>query len=166
MRLFVPLVLLAGLLTPISVASADVPPERPVNACDGHKAGDACGPSRVCRDSTCCHKKHVSATIQHYESRKPLSEQNPDIIDPPETCSPCLACEASGPPAATTPPLAATTSPPAATGETPSVPAEAPAPRGMCTVVAGAGGPATTSLLIGALLGLTLVRRIRRRVAP
>lgn len=171
MRRFTPLVLLAGLLAPIAVVSADVPPERPENVCDGHKAGDACGTAGVCRDSTCCHKKHVSATIQHYESRKPRNEQNPDIINPPEICSPCLACEASVPPApsappaaATTPPPAATAPPPAASGETPpaSAPAPAPAPRGMCTVAAGAGGHEATGLLLGALLGLTFARRLRR----
>ncbi len=156
MRCFSLSVLLVGLLAPVAVVRADVPPERVVNVCDGHKAGDACGLGGVCRDSTCCHKKHVSATIQHYESLKPLGEQNLDIISPPETCSPCLACEASGPPAPTTPP-------PAVTGQTPPAPAPAPAPAAQgCTVAAGAGSPATTGLLLGALLGLTFVRRLRR----
>lgn len=153
MRPFSLSVLLVGLLAPVAVVRADVAPERPVNACDGHKAGDACGPAHVCRDSTCCHKQHVSVTIQHYESRKPRSEQNPNIIDPSETCSPCLACEASGPPAPTAPS-------PDVTGQTP--PAPAPAAHGMCTITAGAGGPATTGLLLGALLGLAFVRRLRR----
>jgi hypothetical protein len=136
--------LVSALFLP-AVARADVPPDegRPPDPCARKQKGDECGPAKVCVDSTCCRRKHVSATLQHYESRKP--NPDPDILDPPEVCSPCLACEGSG--AAVKP-------------ETPAAPAVSPTPTPAATPTpAGAWG----ELLLGALLLVGVARGRRRR---
>jgi len=132
-------------LTPL--ARADLAPEPVYNPCAGKKVGDPCD-GGVCKDSTCCTTQHVSATLQHYESRKPLAEQNQDIINPPETCNPCLACEAQ-PVAATPPAPPATPTKPAATG------------GGMCTVAPWPDDLGAAGLLLGVML-YTGLRRSRR----
>jgi len=156
---------MAGFLLPFAIARADVPPVERPNPCRGRKAGEACETSGVCRESTCCEKRHISATIQFYESRKPRDQQNPNIIDPPNECSPCLACETpSQPPTPipTPPPVTPTAAAPAA----PAAPTAPVAPdepaaatqRGACAVAPGTGN---VGLILGGLLTLGFVRRRR-----
>ena len=146
----------ATLLLSLS-ARADVPPERIENPCDGKKAGDPCDPAGICKEGSCCTTRHVSATIQHYESRKPLSDQNPDIINPPTTCSPCLKCESvpvTNVPVPAVPPAPSDKTPPSA----PSKPAAANG--AMCTVAPGPGDLDAAGLLVAMLFaGLMRSRR-------
>jgi hypothetical protein len=153
-------------------ARADLVIPREANPCDGKKAGDACGVGSVCQQGTCCTQRHVSATIQHYESQKPLDQQDPNIINPPETCSPCLKCEAAAQPDAA-PDLAppALDAAPDATADAgspapavPSTPAAAPPANkgGMCASAPWSSEAGAGSLLLGALLCAGLVRRRAR----
>lgn len=148
------LIALTLLLTPS--ARADVPPERIPDPCAGKQSGDPCEPSGACKASTCCTTRHVSATIQHYESRKPRDQQNQDIINPPTTCSPCLACE----PQPIRPPPDPPASPPT---DAPVSPASPPAATGsaMCTVARWPGDLGAAALLMSTLL-YTRLRRPRR----
>jgi hypothetical protein len=145
----------AAALTAPSYARADVPPPPdPPNPCDGKSAGDACGTGGVCQPGECCKTRHVSATLQHYESRKPLDQQDPDIVNPPSVCKPCLKCEWPAVPAA-----------PPVTPEAPRVVAEAPAPApaksdSMCTVVPRPGDAGAAGMLLATLL---YTRRRSRR---
>jgi hypothetical protein len=153
-------------------ARADMPPEPPPpSPCATKSVGDSCGPAAICKEGSCCTKKHVSATIAHYESQKPIHEQDMDIISPPETCRPCLVCEAQTPGPASTP---APTLAPAPAPEFHATPAPAPAPTpepaaapsgGACTIDPHRGDPGALglSLLLG---GLLLAARPRRATRP
>ncbi|MDC0721545.1 hypothetical protein [Nannocystis bainbridge] len=161
MRRALTMTVLLELLLP-AVARADVPPPpEPPNPCADKQAGDSCSPSGVCKEGECCKRAHVSATLQHYESMKPLDQQDMDIVNPREVCSPCLRCEV----ASSTPVVEAKTAP-VETKTTPAVeakatPATTPQTEAKSSGCAFAGTGDGTGLLAVALLGLELVRRRR-----
>lgn len=150
-NLLSPALLAAALLCP-SFARADVPPPPdPPNPCDGKKAGDACDTGKVCEPGECCKRRHVSATIQHYESQKPLEQQDPDIINPPNVCKPCLKCA----------PAAAAAAPPDAPKQVVDAGAPPTSKGGsMCAVASRPGDAGAAGLLLGVLL---FARRRSRR---
>ena len=107
----------------------------------------------MCKEGECCKRAHVSATQQHYESMKPLDQQDRDIVNPREVCSPCLRCEV----ASSTPAVEAKATP----VETKTTPATTPQTEAKSSGCAFAGTGDGTGLLAVALLGLELVRRRR-----